>query len=90
MKKINKIEIKNGYLMPEGRAYVNTVDKVIIEKLNEIIDLINKPVETTNEQPKDIYQKQREFLKEVNIKDLESCTTLEAIQLFSDYLNKLG
>jgi hypothetical protein len=58
--------------------------------VNELIELIDKPVETTNEQPKDIYQKQQEFFNQVNIKDLSSCTTLEAIQLFSDYLNKVG
>jgi hypothetical protein len=33
----------------------------------------------------DIYQKQRDFFKQVNLKDL-NCTNLEAIQLFSDYL----
>lgn len=42
---------------------------------------------TLNKQNFDIYQLQRDFCKQVNLKDL-NCSTLEAIGLFSDYLNK--
>lgn len=50
--KIKKINTKDGYLLPDKRAYVDSVSQALIDKVNEIIDLISKPVETTNEQPK--------------------------------------
>lgn len=50
MKKISKIKVKNSYLLPAETAYVSTVDQYIIDKVNEIIDVINKPVETKQRQ----------------------------------------
>ena len=54
---IKKLKYTNreGYVLPDERQYIGTVNDPIVDKLNEVIDaynkLINKPVTTTNKQP---------------------------------------
>ena len=73
---IKKLKYTNseGYVLPDKKQYIGTVNDPIVDKLNEVIDaynkLINKPVETTNEQPTHLvmmYNYPHEF---INIKNI--------------------
>lgn len=62
MIKIKKIRVKDSYLLPEKRCFVNTLEQVIIDKINEIVEIVNKreesnirPKPTPLEENKEIY-----------------------------------
>lgn len=45
-RKISKIEVnEEGYLLPDGRSYVGSVEQAIIDSLNQVIEALN------NEEP---------------------------------------
>lgn len=54
MKKL-KYTDHSGYILPEKRQYIGTVNDPLVSKINELVDaynkLINKPAELTNGRP---------------------------------------